>query len=93
MYTPLYVKTNYSLLSSLITIDELIDYAKNNNIKSLAITDNNMFGTMEFYKKCKANNIKPIIGLEIEVEDNIILLYAKDYIGYQTLIKLTTIRI
>ena len=91
MYTPLYVKTNYSLLSSLITIDELIDYAKNNNIKSLAITDNNMFGTMEFYKKCKANNIKPIIGLEIEVEDNIILLYAKDYIGYQTLIKLTTI--
>ena len=91
MYTPLYVKTNYSLLSSLIKIDELINYAKSNNIKSLAIADNNMFGVMEFYKKCKANNIKPIIGLELEIDDFILLLYAKDYIGYQTLMKLTTI--
>ena len=92
MYTSLYVKTNYSLLSSLITIDEYIDYAKKNNLSSLCITDNNMFGTMEFYKKCKSNNIKPIIGLEIDIDDNKILLYAKDYEGYKTLIKLTTIK-
>ena len=91
MYTPLYVKTNYSLLSSLIKIDNLIDYAKSNNIKSLAITDNNMYGVMEFYKKCKANNIKPIIGLELEIDDFLLLLYAKNYTGYKTLIKLTTI--
>ena len=91
MYTQLYVKTNYSLLSSLITIDKYIEYAINNNLTSLAITDNNMFATMEFYKKCKSNNIKPIIGLELNIDDNIILLYAKDYNGYKTLIKLSTI--
>lgn len=91
MYIPLYVKTNYSLLSSLITIDRYIDYAVKHHISSLAITDNNMFGMMEFYKKCKKNNIKPIIGLEIHLENDILLLYAKDYIGYQTLIKLSTI--
>lgn len=91
MYTPLYIKTNYSLLSSLISIDKLIDYAIKNNITSLGITDTNMYGMMEFYKKCKNNNIKPIIGIEINIDNNIILLYAKDYNGYLTLIKLTTI--
>ena len=89
MYTPLYVKTNYSILSSLITIDDYINYAKNNNLTSIAITDNNMFATMEFYKKCKANSIKPIIGLEVSIDNKILLLYAKDYVGYQTLIKIS----
>ena len=69
MYTPLYVKTNYSLLSSLITIDKLIAYCLKNHFTSIAITDNNMFGMMEFYKKCKKNNLKPIIGLELSLEN------------------------
>lgn len=91
MYTPLYVKTNYSLLSSLITINELIKYCINNKIKQIAITDNNLFGMMNFYKECIKNNIKPIIGLELEIETNNILLYAKNYEGYLTLCKLATI--
>ena len=92
MYTPLYVKTNYSLLSSLITIDDYIKYGKIHNIKSLAIADNNMFACMEFYKKCINNDIKPIIGLELNIDNSILVVYAKDYIGYQTLIKLSTIQ-
>lgn len=91
MYTSLYVKTNYSLLSSLINIDSYIDYAKKHNLTSLSITDNNMFGVMEFYKKCKKNDIKPIIGLEINIDNQILLLYAKNYDGYKTLIKLSTL--
>ena len=92
MYTSLYVKTNYSILSSLITIDKYIDYAKLNNLTSLAITDDNMYGVMEFYKKCKLNNIKPIIGLELSINNNTLLLYAKDYDGYKTLLKLSSIK-
>ncbi len=92
MYTPLYVKTNYSLLSSLITVDKYIEYSKKHNIKSLAIADNNMFACMEFYKKCINSDIKPIIGLELNINDKILVMYAKDYIGYQTLIKLSTIQ-
>ena len=42
-----------------------------------------MFGVMEFYKKCISNNIKPIIGLEIIVDNEILVLYAKDYNGYK----------
>ena len=84
---PLYVKTDNSLLSSLIKIDDLIKYALNNNIKVLTITDDSMYGCLEFYVKCKKNNIKPIIGLEI----NNIVLYAINYNGYKNLINLSTI--
>ena len=89
MYTPLYIKTENSLLSSLIKIDDLIKFAKQNNIKSLTITDNKLYGVYEFYKKCKENNIKPIIGLEIEIDENKIILYAKNQKGYKNLLKLS----
>ncbi len=84
---PLYIKTDNSLLSSLIKIDDLINFAIKNNIKSLAITDDSMYGVLEFYLKCRKNNIKPIIGLEIAD----IVLYAINYQGYQNLIELSTI--
>ena len=55
MIAPLFIKTNNTLLKSLIRIDDLITYAKKNNIEALTITDENMYGVMEFYKKCKSN--------------------------------------
>jgi len=91
MFTSLYVKTNYSLLSSLISIDKLISTCIKRQIKSIAICDNDMTGVMYFYKNCKKNNIKPIIGLDLTYNDEHILLYAKDYDGYKSLIKLSTI--
>lgn len=90
MYTPLYIKTENSLLNSMISIDKLIDFAKKNNIKSLTITDNNMYGVMEFYHKCLENEIKPIIGLEIIIENKKIILYCLNYDGYKNLIKIAT---
>ncbi len=92
MYIPLFNKSNYTLLSSLLKVDDIIDYAKNNHLDSIALTDTNMYGTMEFIKKCEKNDIKPIIGLQLLLEDFSIVLYAKDYIGYQRLMKLSTIQ-
>lgn len=92
MYIPLFNKSNYEMLSSLLKIDDIINYAKNNNISSIALTDSNMYGTMEFIKKCESNNIKPIIGLEVILEEFKLLLYAKNYDGYKSLIKLSTIQ-
>ena len=55
--------------------DKIINISKKNNIPSIALTDNNMFATMEFIKKCEGNNIKPIVGLNVLLENfNIILL-------------------
>ena len=89
-YTPLYIKTHNSLLSSLIKETDLIEYALNNDLTSLTITDNNMYGVMDFYHLCIKNNIKPIIGLEVEIDGLKIVLYGKNYVGYQNLMSLST---
>ena len=88
---PLNIKTNNYLLHSMIKIKDLVKIAKENNIKTLTITDDNMYGCIDFYKECKKNNIKPIIGLEISLPEKIIL-YAKNYNGYKNLIKITTLK-
>lgn len=84
---PIYLKTTYSFLSSLITINDLINFANKNKLSSLVICDNNLFGAMNFIRDCQKNNIKPIIGLDI----NNILLYSKNYTGYQNLLKLVSL--
>ena len=91
-YVALQVKTSYSILNSLNDIKKLTKLAKMYGYTSLAITDNNnMFGVMEFYNECKNNDLKPIIGIELNVLDTKILLYAKNLKGYKNLIKLSTI--
>lgn len=92
MYIPLFNKSNYTLLSSLLKIDDIIKYAQDNKMTSIALTDTNMFGTMEFIKKCEKNGIKPIIGIELILEEFHVVLLAKDYQGYQSSIKLSTIQ-
>ena len=59
-YIPLKVKTNYSLLTSLIQIEQLAKKCKELNIKSIAIADDNMFGVMEFYK-CMLINVDNLL--------------------------------
>ena len=92
MDTVLNVKSNYTLLSSMLRIDDIISYAKKNNMTSIALCDTNMYGTMEFYTKCRKNDIKPIIGLSLILDDLNICVYAKNYAGYKNLIKLSTIQ-
>lgn len=84
------IKTDYSLLNSLIKIDSLISYLKKNNINICGICDINLSSSIEFYTKCKNNNIKPIIGLDIKYNNFQIFLYAKNYEGYKNLIKINT---
>ena len=86
----LYVKSYYSLLSSLLSVDDIIDLNIRNGNNYAVICDNTMYGTMEFIKKCKQKGIKPVIGLELVIEDKVILCYAKDYTGYLNLVKLST---
>ena len=92
MYIPLKVTTDYSLLKSTIKIDDLISFLKEKNISSCAIVDDYLYGVMEFYNKCKKNDIHPIIGLEIPLNEKIIYLYAKNYEGYQNLLKINTLK-
>ena len=85
MYIPLNIKTDYSLLSSLIKIEDLVKIAKEQGFRALGISDDNLCYAMEFYKECLKNDIKPIIGLKVIVNEHDIYLYAKNYKGYQNL--------
>ena len=87
-YNPLGIKTEYTLLSSLIKIKDLIEFAKINNITALGLLDDNLNGVMEFYDNCLLNNIKPLIGLKVTLDNKDFYLYAKDYDGYLELVKI-----
>jgi DNA polymerase-3 subunit alpha len=67
-FTHLHLHTCYSLGSGTIRIDDLINTAKKNKLKSLALTDHlNIFGAIKFYNKCIKAKIKPILGCEIPI--------------------------
>ncbi|MFA5248082.1 MAG: DNA polymerase III subunit alpha [Patescibacteria group bacterium] len=104
-FVHLHVHTHYSLLDGLTKIKELVKYAKEQGSPAVAITDHGtMYGVIEFYKACKKEGIKPIIGVELYLapdrlkKDTIddrqnrhILLLAKNNQGYKNLLKLVTI--
>lgn len=91
MYIPIGVKTDNSLLQSLIKIKDLIPFLKEHNITTCGILDNRLYGVMEFYFNCKNNDIKPIIGLDVEINKKRIYLYAKNYNGYKSLLKINSV--
>ena len=90
MYCPLKVTSDYSILKSLVKLKDLMKYLKVHNITSCALCDCNMFACLEFYKLAKENDIKPIFGLELLIDNKSIYVYAKNYVGYQLLLKLNT---
>ena len=94
-FCALNIKTEYSMLESMCSIKKIVAKAANLGYSALAMTDiGNMHGVVKFYEECLANNIKPIIGLEISVDINEqvvpIYLYAKDNFGYLNLMRLAS---
>ena len=64
----LHTHSHYSLLDGLSKIDEMVALAKKHGMNAIGLTDHgNMYGAIEFYKKCKSAGIKPIIGVEAYV--------------------------
>ncbi len=92
----LYGQTEYNLLSNSVKLEEYISTAKKNQFDYLSITDPNLYGFYKFYKLCNKENIKPIIGLELEIindlESNIFLLYAKNNKGLDNLFYIETFK-
>ena len=89
MFVPIKVTTDYSMLKSMITIPKLLIFLKKYQINVCGICDENLFGVMEFYNTLKTNDIKPLIGLEKKVEGVSVYLYARNYLGYQSLLKIS----
>lgn len=67
-FTHLHVHTEYSLLDGSSKIKEIVAQAKKLGMDSLAITDHGvMYGVIDFYRACKAEGIRPVLGCEIYV--------------------------
>ena len=105
-FVHLHVHSEYSLLDGANRIKDLPKVAKEMGMDAIAITDHGvMYGAIEFYKACKEEGIKPIIGCEVYVAPrtrfdkesgidnkyNHLILLAKNNNGYKNLSKLVSI--
>ena len=69
-FTHLHVHSNFSFLDAGSSVKALLDRAKEIGCESLALTDHNgLYGTVRFYEYAKEIGIKPIIGVEMDVEN------------------------
>ena len=92
MYLPFHIYSEYSFLESGVLISKLINYAKDNNAKSIAITDKNvLIGFPKFNALAKKYNLKAIFGMDILVEDSLFTLLIKNEEGYKNLCYLSSI--
>lgn len=97
-FVQLQVMSSYSLLESPTTIKGLVAAAKERGYSALALTDQQvLYASVDFYKACIAAKIKPILGLKLLVSGLLdsenqypLVILAKDKVGYQHLLKLST---
>ena len=105
-FTHLHVHTEDSLLDGSNKIKEYVKRVKELGMDSAAITDHGvMYGVIDFYKECKAQGIRPILGCEIYVapgsrfdkeltggEDRYyhLVLLAENNTGYDNLVKIVS---
>lgn len=98
----LHVHTEYSLLDGAARISKLVKTAKAHGAPAVAISDHGaMYGVYKFFKECKKQGIKGIIGCEIYIVDDMnnrnhkehrghLVLLAKNNVGYLNLCKINT---
>ena len=89
--THLCTRSYYSLLDGTMSVEELVGLAKENGMKSLALTERHvLYSALEFQLECDKEGIKAIFGLEITIKndedefDSLVL--AKNQKGYEGLI-------
>ncbi len=105
-FVHLHTHSHYSLLEALPKIPELVAAAKADGQTALALTDNgNLYGAIEFYKECREQGIKPIIGVDFfvaprtrhdkehRVDDrhSRLVLLAANETGYHNLLQLVSL--
>lgn len=74
-FAHLHVHTEYSLLDGACRIPALVARAKELGQQWLAITDHGvMYGVIDFYKECKKQGIRPVIGCEVYVAPGPVLI-------------------
>jgi len=99
----LHVHSEYSMLDGLCRMPRLVNKAAELGMSDLALTDHGgLWGIVPFYKLCLKAGIKPILGCEVYVVEDLrkkegkenlyhLVLLAESQEGYKNLVKLITI--
>lgn len=93
-FADLHRHSDYSLMDGMTTVPEMVKHTE----YAGALTDHgNMYGFLEHYKAMKKAGKKPILGFEAyqesltgELDGAHLILLAKNFRGYQNLLKLTS---
>jgi DNA-directed DNA polymerase III PolC len=85
-YVPLRVHSHYSFLDSTLSPAAIVGLAKQHGLAAVALTDTgNLHGAVEFVEAAKAAGVKPVLGTELRVGDQPLLLYVESALGYHNL--------
>ncbi len=88
-YVPLRAHSHYSFLDSTLSPAAIVGLAKQHGMSAVALTDTgNLHGAAEFAKAAQAAGIKPILGAELCVGEQPLLLYVESPRGYHNLCRL-----
>lgn len=105
-FAHLHVHTEFSLLDGASRIKNLVTAVKELGMDSVAITDHGvMYGTIDFYKECLKQGVKPIIGCEVYLAPGSrkerqeingvkyyhLILLAENQTGYRNLVQLVSL--
>lgn len=105
-FAHLHVHTEFSLLDGASRIKNLVTAVKELGMDSVAITDHGvMYGTIDFYKECLKQGVKPIIGCEVYLAPGSrkerqeingvkyyhLILLAENRTGYRNLVQLVSL--
>ncbi|WP_394274204.1 DNA polymerase III subunit alpha [Peptoniphilus lacydonensis] len=103
-FVHLHLHSEYSLLDGSTRISLLPKRVKELNMDAVALTDHgNMYGAIAFYKACKDEGIKPILGCEVYIskkdlsikdksnERYHLILLAENNEGFKNIMKIVSI--
>jgi DNA polymerase III subunit alpha len=95
VFVHLNTHSHYSLLQALPSPEDLAKTASNSGMPAIALTDRRMLsGAVEFFHACIKENIRPILGLEIDIrisdETSPLILLAKNMEGWTNLCRISS---
>ena len=71
-FVHLRLHSEYSLVDGLVRLKPLAQKVAELEMPAVALTDfSNFFGLVKFYKACQPNGIKPILGSEVIIQDDV----------------------
>jgi DNA-directed DNA polymerase III PolC len=92
-FVHLHCHSAYSLMEGTATPQALVTMARKLKMPALALTDrNNMYAVVPFYTQALKAGIKPILGMEVDLDDGFsLVLLARNMAGYSNLCHLSTV--